>query len=83
MDDIAITAADICWVQMEIVNTSLKKPLFYQFAWKMLKYVKNKKFVCWHTLNSTSLDHMPMVFMGKLHQLFKNLASFSQNSVWG
>jgi hypothetical protein len=40
MDNIAMTAANICGVQMAIVNMSPKKPLLYQFAWKMLKYVE-------------------------------------------
>jgi hypothetical protein len=73
MDNIAIamTATNICGVQMANLNTSLKKPLLYQFAWKMLKHVKNKKFICWHACNSTSLGHLPIVFTGKLHQFFK------------
>jgi hypothetical protein len=42
MDNVAMTAADICGVQLAIVNTSAKKPILYQFAWKILKFIKNK-----------------------------------------
>ncbi len=31
--------------------------------------------------NQENLAHLPMVFMGKIHQFFQHLASFSQNSV--
>jgi hypothetical protein len=81
MDYVAMIATNICGVQMVSVDTSPQKPLLYQFAWKMLKYVENKKLVCWHSRNSTSLHHLPMVFMGNLHKFFKNLALFSQNSI--
>jgi hypothetical protein len=47
----------------------------------MLKYVENKRFIHWHTCNLTSLDHLPMVFMGKQHHFLKNLALFLQNSI--
>ena len=31
--------------------------------------------------NKDAIAHLPMVFMGKIHQLFQHLASFSQNSI--
>jgi hypothetical protein len=31
--------------------------------------------------NSDCIVHLPMVFMGKIHQFFMHLASFSQNSI--
>ena len=31
--------------------------------------------------NKDAIAHLPMVFMGKIHQLFQYLASFSQNSI--
>ncbi len=35
----------------------------------------------WLRDNEESLAHLPMVFTGKLHQVFQHLASFSQNSI--
>ncbi len=71
MDDVPMTTTNICGVQMAIVSMYLDRPFLYQLVWKMLKYVKNKKFICRHAHNSTSLGHLPMVFMGKLHQFLK------------
>ena len=31
--------------------------------------------------NKDAIAHLPMVFMGKIHQLFQYLASFSHNSI--
>ena len=31
--------------------------------------------------NKDKIAHLPMVFMGKIHQLFQYLTSFSQNSI--
>ncbi len=31
--------------------------------------------------NNDAIAHLPMVFMGKLHQFFQHLASFLQNSI--
>ena len=31
--------------------------------------------------NSEDIAHLPMVFMGKIHQFFQHLTSFSQNSI--
>jgi hypothetical protein len=31
--------------------------------------------------NKDAIAHLPMMFMGKLHQFFQHLASFSQNSI--
>jgi hypothetical protein len=81
MEDVAMTCTNICGVQLAIIDIYLGKPLLYQFAWKLIKFIKNKNFNCWHALNAPSLVHLPMFFMGKLHQFFQNLASFSQNSI--
>ncbi len=81
MDDAARIAMNICGLQLAIINTSSKKLLLYQFAWKMLKLIENKKFLCWHAQNFLSPAHLPMIFMGILHQLFKKIVLFSQNSV--
>ena len=81
MDNIAMTAVNIFGMKMGIVDTSLDKPLLYQFAWMMLKFVESKKFVCWL---SSKLDFSCQLvdgFYGKLHQFFKNLVLFLQNSI--
>ncbi len=81
MEDVAMTCGNICGVQLAIIDISLGKPLLYQFAWKLIKFIENKKINCWHTRNVLSLVHLPMLFMGKLHQFFQYLALFSQNSI--
>ncbi len=81
MDDVVKTCANICGVQLAIVNITAGKPLLYQYAWKMIRFIEIKHFTCWHARNMQSLAHLPMLFAGKLHQFFQHLASFSQNSV--
>jgi hypothetical protein len=81
MDDAAMTAMNICGLQLVIINTSSKKLLLYQFAWKMLKLIENKKFLCWHTQNFLSPAHLPMIFMGILHHFVKKIVLFSRNSI--
>ncbi len=81
MDDVVKTCANICGVQLAIINITAGKPLFYQYAWKMIHFIENKHFTCWHARNAQSLLHLPMLLAGKLHQFFQHLASFSQNSV--
>jgi hypothetical protein len=44
MEDVAMTCANICGVQLAIVDISLGKPLLYQFVWKLIKFIKNKNF---------------------------------------
>ncbi len=43
MDNIAMTCANICGVQLAIIDASAGKPLLYQFAWKVIKFIENKK----------------------------------------
>jgi hypothetical protein len=81
MEDVAMTCANMCGMQLAIINVASNKPLLYQYAWRMICFIKNKKFTCWHACNAQLLAHLPMLFMGKLHQFFQNLALFSQNSV--
>jgi hypothetical protein len=81
MDKVAKTCANICGIQLAIINITAGKPLHYQYVWKMIRFIENKHFTCWHAHNAQSLAHLPMLFVGKLHQLFQHLASFSQNSV--
>jgi hypothetical protein len=47
----------------------------------LIKFIENKKFNHWHARNAPSLIHLPMFFMGKLHQFIQHLALFSQNSI--
>jgi hypothetical protein len=43
MEEVAMTCANICGVQLAMVNILAGKPLLYQFAWKMIRLIKNKK----------------------------------------
>ncbi len=81
MDDVAMTCANICGVQLAIVDVSAGKPLLYQFTWKVIKFIENKKTKNWMCDNSDCIAHLPMVFMAKIHQFFQLLASFLQNSI--
>jgi hypothetical protein len=47
----------------------------------MIRLIENMHFTCWHACNVQSLAHLPMLFVGKLHQFFQHLASFSPNSI--
>ena len=42
MEDVAMTCANMCGVQLAIINVSTNKPLLYQFALKMIKFIENK-----------------------------------------
>jgi hypothetical protein len=81
MDDVAMTCANICGIQLAIIDISPGKPLLYQFAWKLDKFIENKKFYRWHARNAQSLFHLPLLFMAKLHQFFMHLTAFSRNSL--
>ena len=43
MNDVAMTCANVCGVQLAIVDVSTSKPILYQFAWKLIKFIENKK----------------------------------------
>jgi hypothetical protein len=81
MEDVAMTCANICRVQLAIINVASGKPLLYQYAYKMIRFIKNKKFTRWYARNAHLLTHLHMLFMAKIHQFFQNLVLFSQNSV--
>jgi len=81
MGDVSRTCANICGVILAIVDVSTTKPLLYQAAYKFIKIIKNKKMQTWMRDNSDSITHLPFALMGKLHQFFQHLASFSQNSI--
>ncbi len=78
-----MTCAKICDIQLAIINIAAGKPFLYQYSWKIIRFIENKKYTHWHACNSQSLahQHQPMLFMGKLHQFFQHMALFSQNSV--
>ena len=81
MDEVAMTCANICGVQLAMVDITAGKPLLFQFAWKVIRFIENKKTKTWMCDNSDSIAHLPMVFMSKTHQFFMHLALFSQNSI--
>jgi hypothetical protein len=81
MEDIAMMCANICGVQLAIVDVSVGKPLLYQFAWKVIKFIKNKKTKNWMCNNSDCIAHLPMIFMEKIPQFFNFLHRFLQNSI--
>jgi hypothetical protein len=43
MEDVAMTCANMCGVQLAIIDVSTTKLLLYQFALKMIKFIENKK----------------------------------------
>ncbi len=43
MEDVAMTCANIRCVQLAIINVLISKPLLYQFLWKLIKFIENKK----------------------------------------
>ena len=44
MTDVAMTCANVCGVQLAIVDVLTYKPILYQFAWKLIKFIeKNEK----------------------------------------
>ncbi len=43
MEDICMTCANMCGVMLAIVDVSKSKPLLYQFAWKIIKFIEKKK----------------------------------------
>jgi hypothetical protein len=81
MEDVCMTCANMCRVMLAIVDVSKSKPLLYQFAWKIIKFIENKNKKTWMRDNRDSIAHLPMVFMAKIHQMFMHLANFSQNSL--
>jgi hypothetical protein len=81
MEEVAMTCANICGVQLAMVDITAGKPLLFQLAWKIIRFIENKKTKTWMRDNSDCIAHLPMIFMSKIHQFFMHLASFSQNSI--
>jgi hypothetical protein len=59
----------------------MSKSLLYQLAWKFIKFIKNRNSKTWMHDLKEAIAHLPIIFMGKLHQFFQYLASFLQNSI--
>jgi len=81
MEVVGMTCANICGVQLAMIDITAGKPLLFQLAWKVIRLIENKKTKTWMRDNSDSIAHLPMVFMSKIHQFFLHLAYFSQNSI--
>jgi hypothetical protein len=81
MEDVCMTCANMCRVQLAIVDVSKSKPLLYQFAWKIIKFIENNKKKLGCATTETQSRIFPMVFMSKIHHFFQHLANFSQNSL--
>jgi hypothetical protein len=81
MEDVAMMCANICGIQLAITDVSGGKPLLYQFAWKVIRLIENKKTKIWMHDNSDCIAHLPMIFMAQIHQFFQLLALFLQNSI--
>ncbi len=76
-----MTCANMCGMQLAIINIAVGKPLLFQYMYKMICFIENKKFARWYACNAQQLVHLPMLFTAKLHQFIQNLALFSQNSI--
>jgi hypothetical protein len=81
MEAICMTCANMCGVMLAIVDVTNSKPLLYQSAWKFIKLIENIKIKTWMRNNNDGIAHLPYTFMAKLHQFFRSLASFFQNSI--
>ena len=43
MEEVAMTCANICGVQLAMVDITAGKPLLFQLAWKVIRFIENKK----------------------------------------
>jgi len=43
MEEVAMTCTNICGVQLAMVDIMVGKPLLFQMAWKVIRFIKNKK----------------------------------------
>jgi hypothetical protein len=41
--DVAMTCANMCGVQLAIIDVTTNKPLLFQFALKVIRFIENKK----------------------------------------
>ncbi len=77
MEEVVMTCANMCGVQLAMIDIAAGKPILYQFAWKVIRLIMNKKTKTWMGNNADRIAHLPMFFMTKIHQVFMHLASFS------
>ncbi len=40
MEEVAMTCVNMCGVQLAMVNITAGKPLLYQFAWKIIRFIE-------------------------------------------
>jgi hypothetical protein len=43
MEEVAMTCANICRVQLAMIDIMAGKPFLYQLAWKAIRFIENKK----------------------------------------
>ena len=43
MEEVAMTCANICGIQLAMVDITAGKPLLFQLAWKVIRFIENKK----------------------------------------
>ncbi len=43
IEDVAMTCANMCGVQLAIIDVTTNKPLLFQFALKVIRFIENKK----------------------------------------
>ena len=81
IDDVSKTCANLIGVIMAMIDVNGTKPIIYQQAAKMLRFIENKNTRAWLNANESALAHLPFIFMSQLHSVFKACAGFSQNSI--
>ena len=43
MEEVAMTCANMWGIQLAMIDIPVGKPLLYQFAWKIICFIENKK----------------------------------------
>jgi hypothetical protein len=67
--DVAMTCANMCGMQLAIINIAAGKPLLFQYAYKMICFIKNKKMPAGMRTMRSSLCTCPC-FYGKTSSVF-------------
>jgi hypothetical protein len=80
MEEVTMTCTNMCGIQLAMIDIPAGKPLLYQFIWKIIRFIKNEKTQNWMRNNTNQIAHLPMFFIGKIHQFFMHFVSFSQ--IW-
>jgi hypothetical protein len=59
IEDVAMTCTNICGVQLAITNIASGKPLLYQYAYKMIRFIekKNHPLVCAQCASAHAFAH--------------------------